>query len=436
VSFCHVAIIGAGPYGLSLAAHVGAIGCEYRIFGAPMGSWLTQMPEQMFLKSESWASNLSDPAGYATLKRFAAERNLGYQAEGRPVPIAEFIEYGQWFQQLFVPNVETETVVSVLREPDRFVLELSSGERLTAGRVVVAVGLTSFARTPAELAVLPSGFVSHSSQHRSFEQFKGRHVTVIGGGQSALESAALLHEAGADVRVVSRHLVKWPPEPVQERPLGTRLVHPNSGLGVGWRRFAACHFPGAFRRVPAVARREIVQRAQGPAGSWWLRERFVGRVPAFPETVVSSAEVIGDRIRLRLSALSGPAEDIVTQHVLAATGYQVDVDALPFLPPSLRAAIARNGKAPHLNSKFESSIQGLYFTGAAAANTFGPALRFVYGSDFASRRLARAISKCAEQLQNSPDTSSGGTSLNSAARSRLSSGNARTAAFSDSEDAR
>ena len=275
-----VVVVGAGPYGLSVAAHVKSFGRDVRVFGEPMGTWQQHMPEGMFLKSEPWASNLSDPAGYATLRQFCHERSIPYRSEGWPLPVSTFVEYGRWFQHSLVPDVERERVELVTTKKQGFRLDLQSGEQIEAGRVVVAAGLSSFARMPSTLAKLPQPMRSHTSEHRAFTRFAGRHVTVVGGGQSALESAALLHEAGARVQLVARHPIVWPPMPADgPRGLRERLAAPSSGLGCGWKAYAAANCARPFRHLAGPIRREIVRRALGPAGSWWLRERFVGHVP-------------------------------------------------------------------------------------------------------------------------------------------------------------
>ena len=56
-----VVVIGAGPYGLSIATHLRAQQLSFRIFGEPMASWRHHMPQGMSLKSEGFASDLYDP---------------------------------------------------------------------------------------------------------------------------------------------------------------------------------------------------------------------------------------------------------------------------------------------------------------------------------------------------------------------------------------
>src|SRR5215471_11637269 len=101
MSRCNVAIIGAGPYGLSIAAHLQALGVEYRIFGKPMDTWLTRMPKGMRLKSEGFASSLSDAKSEFTLREYCKTEGFPYADIGLPVPLKTFTSYGLEFQKKF-----------------------------------------------------------------------------------------------------------------------------------------------------------------------------------------------------------------------------------------------------------------------------------------------------------------------------------------------
>ena len=391
-SACDVAIIGAGPYGLSLAAHLRSAGVETRIFGSPMGTWRSRMPAGMYLKSEGCASNLSDPGGSFTLARLARQSGHPYASYALPVALDTFVEYGLGFQRALVPDVEDTHVVALQAADSGFSLRLTDDTSVRARRVVVAVGPTYFEHIPSILKTLPPGYVSHSSHHRDLSVFKGRDLTVIGGGQSALESAALLREGGANVRVlVRRPVVAWNEVPSGERRrLAQRLRRPMNGLGPGWKQYFYAEVPSLFPYLPQRTRAWAVRTALGPAGAWWLRERM-NDVPVLTGRVVSSAEAVGGRVRLVVEPSSKPGGGIETDHVIAATGYRVDLAALPFLDDTLQARLRRIGSAPALSNTFESSVQGLYFIGQVAAQTFGPVMRFVYGADFTSRRLARHL---------------------------------------------
>lgn len=385
-----IAIVGAGPYGLLLAAHLRRHGQPFRIFGSPMQSWRVNMPTGMFLKSEGCASSLSDPAGSYTLKAHCREHGLPYGDYGVPIPLEVFHDYGLAFQQRFVPDVEDTQVVGLDRYSDGYDLRTATGEVLTARSVVLAVGISHFAHLPPQLARLPRELVSHTSHHRDFGALAGRDLTVVGGGQSALETAALAYDQGANVRVLVRQpSLVWNADPEEwPRRLARRLRHPMTGLGPGWRSYFYCNAPAVFHRLPEGTRVRTVNTALGPAGAWWLRERLLGRQASLlTGHAVRSAEAIGDRLRLRVEREDGTVIDWTTDHLIAGTGYRVDLNRLPFLSDRLRARLRRVEWAPALSRTFEASTPGLYFIGLASAYSLGPMMRFVYGADYSARRL-------------------------------------------------
>jgi FAD-dependent urate hydroxylase len=383
MSRCDVAIVGAGPYGLSVAAHLRAGRTTYRIFGLPMDSWRRHMPAGMFLKSEGFASSVSDPAGSLTLRRFCEESGHTYADIGEPVPIETFRAYGDWFRDRAGLEVEEVEVVRVERGNGDFGLQLGSGDTLTAGRVVIATGLTHFAHVPQALRGLPPSLLTHTYDHSSFETFRGRTVAVVGAGQSALETAVLLDESGASPNVVSRaRMLRWNPVPVGENG----HFPPMTGLGRSWKLWAYSTFTPAYRWLPDETRVRIARTTLGPAGAWWLRPRLRTEVPVFTGAVVTGVEQSDGGVRLTLAAPQ--RTELEVEHVVAGTGYRVDVDRLGALEPGLRAQLRRVHGAPHLSRHFESSVPGLYFVGIAAANTFGPAMRFVCGTEIAAPRVA------------------------------------------------
>lgn len=389
-----VAIVGAGPYGLSVAANLRTRGVEYRIFGRPMSSWLENMPEKMFLKSVGFASSLSDGTGGHTLATFCRAHGRDYADVDWPVPIDTFTDYAQWFQKTLVDDVEPHEVVSLKQAGDGFELRLGTGEVVTAAQVVMAVGHTYFAYTPVVFRGVPDGLVTHAMDHRTFDGFAGRSVTVIGAGQSALETSALLHEAGADVRVLVRSdALAWNGDPV-ERTLRTRLRAPESGLGPGWKSLFYSKAPQVFRHLPRALREEVVRRALGPAGAWWLRPRVLGQVPISLGTAVRSVTTAGDGLELEV-VTDGTSRRIRTDHVVAGTGYRPDINRIPFVDRELLARVRQVGTVPVLNGAFESTVPGLYFVGLSAAATFGPVQRFVYGADVAARSVSRHVARTA-----------------------------------------
>jgi cation diffusion facilitator CzcD-associated flavoprotein CzcO len=388
-----VAIVGAGPYGLSLSAYLNARGIENRIVGAPMRAWSEHMPRRMFLKSEGFASRLADPGRQHTLADFCSRQDREYAPMGWPVPVDTFIDYGRWFQRRLVPHLETNDVIEVSRDTDGFVLRLTTDEVIRARALVLAVGHAYFAYIPSRLAGLPPELLSHTSQYGDLSPLAGKDVTVIGAGQSSLETAALLHETGASVRVVVRgQRVTWNPDPdLEPRNVWQRFRHPVSGLGSGWKLYLLANAPTVFSRLPDGTRASIVKRELGPAGAWWLKPRLVDSVPIRTASLVRSAEPHRDRVRLRLTAAGGEEEEIITDHVVAGTGYRVDVGRIPFLSRDLVAGVRTVEGSPVLSRAFESSVPGLFFVGLSAARTFGPLQRFVYGARFAASQLTERL---------------------------------------------
>jgi FAD-dependent urate hydroxylase len=390
-----VAVVGAGPYGLSLAAYLRNRRVACHVFGKTMDSWRRHMPRGMFLKSEGFASSFGDPHGPFRLARFCAEFGREYGDYGVPVDLETFIDYGRWFQKSLVPDVDDVEVRRVARSNSGFSLELADGRAMHARRVVVACGFPRFRHVPAELRHLPSELVSHTADLDDVSALAGDDVVVLGAGQSALESAALLAEGGAVPTLVSRTpQLKWAPEPEPERgrrALSKRVRWPISGLGAGWPTWACANVPLGFRLLPWKRRVRLVKEILGPSGAWWLRDRLEGAIPVLTGHSLVESSVVDGRARLVLSANGGAPVEIVTKHVLAATGYRVDVDRLELLDPVIRADVRRVAGAPELSSTFESSVPGLYFAGLAAAHSFGPLLRFVCGSDFTTRRIGAAL---------------------------------------------
>jgi thioredoxin reductase len=346
------------------------------------------MPRGMKLKSEGFASCIDDPDGSFPLSVFCKEQNLPYQDVGLPVPIETFVNYGSAFQQRFVANLEQRNVVALSAAPQGFELRLEDGERVLAKKIVVAVGVGRFAFIPPELDVLPPGRVSHSADHAEPGKMRGRDVIVVGAGASAVDLAALLHEAGARVRIVARRRSIDFHAPPERRPrrMWERIRAPRSGLGLGWRSLLCEDAPLVFRAMPEEFRLRVVQRHLGPAPGWFVREQVERHVPMLLGATVKSASANG-HARLTVSTEAGE-QVLETEHVIAATGYRVDMRRLPFLDAGLRGQIRMSDHTPVLTSRFETSVPGLFFIGPAAANCFGPLMRFACGNRFVSRRLA------------------------------------------------
>ncbi|HEX3810255.1 MAG TPA: NAD(P)-binding domain-containing protein [Rhizomicrobium sp.] len=392
---CDVAIIGAGPYGLSLAAHLNSFGISFRIFGRPLDTWRNHMPQDMRLKSEGFASNLSAPVPGSTLKAYCEARGIAYSDQGEPVKLDDFLSYAQWFRARFVSSLEDCTITSLEKSRDGYTLQTELGERFEAANVVMAVGITSFVHVPSKLRNLPLWAASHSFDHRDVSQFKDREVTVFGAGASAIDLADSLRTNGAHVQILARNdAIRYhsAPDP-EDSSLLRQIQRPSSGIGPGWRSFFCANTPLLFHRMPESVRLRATRNHLGPAPGWFMRERVEGKIPAMLSHTLELAETHQGRVLLQVTDANGAEKALLTDHVIAATGYRPDLKRLPFLSPVLRERITQVLNTPVLSDQFETSQRGLYAMGPLAANSFGPLMRFMVGAEFAAPRVAAHLHK-------------------------------------------
>lgn len=387
---CQVAIVGAGPYGLAAAAHLRSANVDLCAFGKPMDFWEQNMPAGMLLRSYWDGSHISDPHGELTLDQYQRARGIGL---ARPVRRDDFVNYGQWFQRQVLPDLDGRRVTRIESASNCYRVMLEDGQSVLVRRVVIATGIAPFARRPRQFNTVPPELASHSSEHHDFSRFAGQRVVVVGGGQSALESAALLKESGADVEVIVRaprvHWLRYG-TPLhswlhnQANPL-RRILYPPSDVGppgLNW----IVDTPDLIRLLPWSLHSRIARRAIRPAGAGWLKPRMKG-IRITTGRIIPFARDIGQQVRLRLDDGTERSVD----HVLLATGFQIDLFRCPFLPQDLVRSLHLVDGYPALTSGFEASVPGLHFVGATAARSFGPLMRFVAGTGYAARSLTRCI---------------------------------------------
>jgi hypothetical protein len=375
-------VIGAGPYGLAVSADLRRAGADVHVFGDAMSFWMRQMPKGMCLRSSWSASHIGDPNSPLSLDVFEQERSGGI---ARPIPIADFIAYGHWFKAQALPDLDPRSVTRVEAMDDGFRLTLADGEAMEVRRVIVAAGIAPFAARPAMFDGLSPDHASHSVEHADLARFARRRVVVIGGGQSATESAVLLQENGAEVEMLMRaRKFRWVGRAPREGLFGP-ILFDRTDVGPAFVSHLVAH-PMVVRALPRAMQRDAARRALAPGASLWLRPRMGGLVVSMGRQVVDVAQREG-RVHLRLD--DGSSREV--DHVLMATGYRVDIRRYPFLAPELVARVRCVEGHPVLDTGFETSVRGLHFVGAPAMHSFGPLLRFVSGTEFAARRVTRRV---------------------------------------------
>jgi hypothetical protein len=393
-----VLIIGAGPYGLSISTHLRGRGIDHLIVGRPMDTWRNHMPAGMYLKSEPFGSDMSCPqAGYDLAGYSQSERIEGIE-RGIPLSVERFLDYTDWYVKQLVPDVSDVTATKVEAVNGGFRVTFADAEPVEARNVVMATGVLPYFYIPSELSGLPSELVSHTADHHRFDDFRGRRVAIVGGGSSALETAALLHEAGGDVRLI----VRCPDSPVwgtKPLPLTPLVRIRENKLCEGW-KCPLWNSPTAFRRLPQGVRATKARTVLGPLGAWWLRPRVEGIIEILERTHVRGAEPSGSGVRL---LLDGPNRSTLeVDHVIAGTGFHVDMARLGCLPEELRTRIATFSGYPVLSRAGESSVPGLYFVGAPAAFALGPSMRFIAGTHNVASQLARSVARRAHESSGRP----------------------------------
>jgi thioredoxin reductase len=389
-----VAIIGAGPYGLAIGAHLRAAGVDFQIFGRPMGLWRHHMPEGMLLKSDGFASNLYDANGEFTLGRYCREHAIDYSDDRIPVRLDTFVDYGIAFKNRLVPNVDETLVETVQRSDSGFALKLANGRAVKAKYVVSATGIQHFRYLPEQLQPLSPEFASHSYDHHDLSPLAGKRIAVIGGGASAIDLAGLLKSRGCDVRIICRReKLRFADPPPLRRSLWRRLRQPSSGIGPGLKSRFCTDAPLVFHFLPEGFRQDFVRRHLGPAAGWPMKELVLGRVPVLNGHELLSATIVGGSVDLKLCHGGNESTSVRVDHVIAATGYRVDISRLNYLDKSLVEYLEHVNQTPILSTRFESSIKGLFFTGPIAANSFGPLMRFAFGAAFACNRIVPRLTR-------------------------------------------
>ncbi|GAB3908667.1 hypothetical protein GCM10028803_44730 [Larkinella knui] len=371
-------IIGAGPFGLGLAAYLRKRQHDFRVVGHPMEFWKRHMPAGMLLRSGvNWHL---DPDGQWTIERFLAGRGESPDL-AEPLSRELYLAYTDWFiEQAEIP-VQAAYVTQLSRDNDHFRAVLDDGSTVQARQVVIATGFYSYSHIPLTLSdLIPANRIQHTRDAVNMADYQGKRVLIVGGRQSAFEWAALLREAGASrIDLCYRH--------------DTPRFIPSDWSWVETLVDGMVDQPGWFRNLSAE------ERDAHRANLWtegrlklepWLADRiFRPQVHLHPRTQLTQVTELPDGLRVTLDS----GDELAVDEVIAATGYQVDIRRLPFLCDSLLAELAVDTGFPLLDNDFQSNVPGLYFSSFPAGLAFGPFFGFTIGVRAASRIVGVALNR-------------------------------------------
>jgi cation diffusion facilitator CzcD-associated flavoprotein CzcO len=373
-------IIGAGPYGLAMAAYAGRKKIEYMALGQTMDFWKSNMPDGMLLRSGcDWHY---DPFDQNTFECYLETRNLK-PVDVEPLALDVYLSYVEWFVKQQRIEIMPAWVGQLNYVPDPspfFEAVLRDGKTLTARNVVLALGFRYFKNVPEPYSALfPPGRLAHTCDLVDLAPLRGKRILIIGGRQSAFEWTALLNEAGADhVSLSYRH-----PTPAFQAS-DWSWVNPIVD--------AIAENPGWFRRLTDEEKARVNQQlwAEGRLKlEPWLGARITkDTIHLFPESQVTGCRELPDH-ELEVS-LDGTT--LMVDQIILATGYKVNVEKVPLLAQGniLAQLETRNG-FPMLDEHFQSNLPGLFFTSMCATQDFGPFFAFTAGVRTSAKLIGSAL---------------------------------------------
>jgi thioredoxin reductase len=371
-------IVGAGPFGLSMAAYAKYNNLDHLVIGKPLSFWKENMPKGMFLRSgRDW--HLC-PQGIYTIDKYLETKELKPE-DVEPLSLDFYLSYTEWFQEQIKVQIQESLAQRLDHLNNQFVATLDDGQTITASNALLAIGFRYFKNVPTELAeIIPPKRFSHTCDFVNFDSLMGKRCLIIGGRQSAYEWAALINETGAAmIHISHRHEI---PQFTQS---DWAWVSPMMGT--------MTENPDWFRNLPKQKRKEIEQRfwAEGRLKlEPWLWPRIdKENIKIWPSSrVVACKELPTGELEVKLDV----GERLTVDHIILATGYKVNMENVPFLAAgnTLSKLKIQEG-SPVLDENFQSNIPGLFITSMAATKDFGNFFAFTVSAVASAKIIGKAI---------------------------------------------
>jgi len=360
-----LAIIGAGPAGLSLAAWAQESGISYQVFGEPLSFWKRHIPP-LCLRSPPVATNLSSPRPGHTYLDFARDHGI---EDGPQIEMSDFIGYATEFCDTHGIRTSHGFIQTIQYRDNCWGLKYGE-ETLLAKNVAIAIGLNGSQRNPG-LPDAMSPMWNYVGNIHDYGRFKGQRVAVVGGGQSGVEAALLAAGAGADV-----HLA------IREDGVKFRSLH---APGEWFYRNLFKHSRLLMPLLPGFAQDRLLAYLLEGTAEPALKDRLEqGDITLHTNASIAPIETHSATFVIRRPC----KEPVDVDYVIVAAGFNYDIRKMKMF---VDLPILERGGLPILNRYAMSSMPNLYFTGMSALRLVGPQCQFVSGSGVMSPRIISGI---------------------------------------------
>lgn len=346
-------IVGAGPYGLSLANYMSEMGQDFKIIGKPMELWKNHTFTDASLRSDMATSEIAHPDNAYSLSTFRNQKGRASGAGSERVSVQEYRQYIDWVLNALPYEIIEVYLNNLSQKEDHFEAELTSGEKILAKQVVIATGVAHHLKVPDEFSKARD--VIHSYYTQEIEALQNKKVLVVGAGQSAAEAMEICQKNKNLVHWYARKEPRFYSEPLDLPKWIFDLVVKSAGF---------------FRRLPHGLIKAIFSIFSATTMTPDNESKLAGvdRFSTMPDL---------DRY----------------DHVIAATGYNYTLNHMSFLADELRDNLEMKAAMPRIDKNFMSSLSNLYFIGPSTEMFFGPPMKFMIGSQYVAPKLSKLLAR-------------------------------------------